>query len=132
MILEYKVNEIHVEPAWLKTLYDLIEELNCKCKTYIDETYNRTYKQFSRTRIIEVYGSDTMLSWLKLRMERYNHFIDALNERPEIQASMKEENEEQMEYAQDKSVSIYEALFDLQFTMYNLQFGCAVIPHGKL
>ena len=27
MILEYKVNEIHVEPAWLKTLYDLIEEL---------------------------------------------------------------------------------------------------------
>ena len=93
MILEYKVNEIHVEPAWLKTLYDLIEELNCKCKTYIDETYNRTYKQFSRTRIIEVYGSDTMLSWLKLRMERYNHFIDALNERPEIQASMREEDD---------------------------------------
>ncbi len=97
MILEYKVNEIHVEPAWLKTLYDLIEELNCKCKTYIDETYNRTYKQFSRTRIIEVYGSDTMLSWLKLRMERYNHFIDALNERPEIQASMKEEDDDENE-----------------------------------
>ena len=40
MILEYKVNEISVQAAWLKTLYDLVEELNCKCQTYIDETYN--------------------------------------------------------------------------------------------
>lgn len=94
MILEYKVNEIHVQPAWLKTLYDLIEELNCRCQTYIDESYNRTYKHFSRTRIIEVYGSDTMLSWLKLRMERYSHFIDSLNERPEIQTCLKEEDEQ--------------------------------------
>ena len=38
-----------------------------------------------------------MLSWLKLRMERYNHFIDALNERPEIQASMKEEDDDENE-----------------------------------
>lgn len=91
MILEYKVNEIHVQPAWLKTLYDLIEELNCRCQTYIDESYNRTYKHFSRTRIIEVYGSDTMLSWLKLRMERYSHFIDSFNERAEIKAIMKDE-----------------------------------------
>lgn len=77
MILEYKVNEIHVQAAWLKTLYDLIEELNCNCKTYIEESYNHTYKHFSRIRIIEVYGSDTMLSWLKLRMERYLHFISS-------------------------------------------------------
>ncbi len=93
MILEYKVNEIHVQPAWLQTLYELIDELNCKCQTYIDESYNRTYKHFSRTRIIQIYGSDTMLSWLKLRMERYLHFIDAFNERPEIQASLKDETE---------------------------------------
>ena len=94
MILEYKVNETNVQPAWLKTLYDLIEELNCKCQTYIDETYNRSAKNFSRTRIIEVYGSETMLSWLKLRMERYSHFIDCLNERAEIQANMKEDKSE--------------------------------------
>ena len=92
MILEYKVNEINVQPAWLKTLYDLIEELNCKCKTYIDETYNRSAKNFSRTRTIEVYGSDTMLAWLKLRMERYSHYIDFYYQRPEIQANMKNEN----------------------------------------
>lgn len=93
MILEYKVNEIHVQPAWLKTLYDLIDELNCRAQTYIDESYNRTYKHFSRTRIIQVYGSDTMLSWLKLRMERYAHFIDSFNERPEIQAHLKEDED---------------------------------------
>ena len=77
MILEYKVNETHVQAAWLKTLYELIEELNCKCKTYIEESYNPTYRHFSRMRIIEVFGSDTMLSWLKLRMERYLHFISS-------------------------------------------------------
>lgn len=86
MILEYKVNELDVQPAWLKTLYDLVEELNCKCQTYIDEAYNRSNRNFDRTRIIEVYGSDTMLSWLKLRMERYSHFISNFNEKPEIKA----------------------------------------------
>jgi len=75
MILEYRVNEMHVQAAWLKTLYELIEELNCKCKTYVEESYNQTYKNFARTRIIEVYGSDTMIGWLKLRMERYLHFV---------------------------------------------------------
>ncbi len=86
MILEYKVNEHQVEAAWLKTLYDLVEELNCKCQTYIDEAYNRNHKKFDRTRTIEVYGSNTMLSWLKLRMERYSHFISNFNEKPEIKA----------------------------------------------
>lgn len=89
MILEYSVNEAQVQPAWLKTLYDLVEELNCKCRTYIDESYNRSFKQFTRTRTIEVYGSDTMLSWLKLRMERYSHFINEFNDKAEIQANMK-------------------------------------------
>lgn len=94
MILEYSVNEAQVQPAWLKTLYDLVEELNCKCKTYIDESYNRSYKQFTRTRTIEVYGSETMLSWLKLRMERYAHFINAFNDQADIQTIMKEEKRE--------------------------------------
>lgn len=90
MILEYKVNETHVQAAWLKTLYDLVEELNCKCKTYIDESYNHTYKHFTRTRTIEIQGSDTMLSWLKLRMERYLHFISTFDETDIISTEMHE------------------------------------------
>lgn len=90
MILEYRVNEMNVQAAWLKTLYELVEELNCKCKTYIDESYNHAYKQFARTRVIEVYGSATMLGWLKLRMERYLHFISAYDKDPEILAQILE------------------------------------------
>lgn len=91
MILEYTVNDSSVQPAWLKTLYELVEELNCKCKTYMEESYNHSLKNFSRTRVIKVYGSETMLSWLKLRMERYIHFIESFNERPEISAILKDE-----------------------------------------
>ena len=91
MILEYKVNEMNVEAAWLKTLYDLVDELNCKCKTYVEESYNRTMKNFSRIRIIEIYGSTTMLNWFKLRMERYAHFITSFNDKPEISAAFKDE-----------------------------------------
>lgn len=85
MILQFKVNESTVQAAWLKTLYDLIEELNCRCNTYLDERFNKAYKNLERTRIIEIYGSDTMVSWLKLRMERYLHFVDTYNNKPEIQ-----------------------------------------------
>ncbi|MDD3012332.1 MAG: hypothetical protein PHC34_01345 [Candidatus Gastranaerophilales bacterium] len=84
MILEFKVDENIVEAAWLKTLYDLIEELNCRCNTYVEETYNKSYKSFVRTRVVEVFGSNTMVSWLKLRMERYNHFVDSFNSKPEV------------------------------------------------
>jgi len=90
MILEYKVNDSHVQAAWLKTLYDLVEELNCKCQTYIDESYNRRNKNFDRTRTIKIYGSDTMLSWFKLRMERYSHFIFNFNEQPDIKTDFLE------------------------------------------
>lgn len=79
MILEYRVNEMELKTAWLKTLYDLIEELNCTCKTHIDESYNKVFQSFGRTRVIEVYGNETMLSWLQLRMERYMHFISTHN-----------------------------------------------------
>ena len=93
MILEYRVNETKVQAAWLKTLYELVEELNCKCKTYIDESYNQTFKLFARTRIIEVYGSETMLGWLKLRMERYLHFISSHGELDGISSEMHETSE---------------------------------------
>lgn len=70
MILEYKVNELNVQPSWLKTFYSLVEELDCKCKTYVEEAYNPTQKQLARTRIIEVSGADSMLVGLKFRIER--------------------------------------------------------------
>ncbi|EKE02765.1 MAG: hypothetical protein ACD_20C00337G0036 [uncultured bacterium] len=84
MILEFKVDENVVQAAWLRTLYDLVEELNCRCNTYLEETYNKAYSNFIRTRIVEVYGSATMVSWLKLRMERYNHLVDSYNDVPQM------------------------------------------------
>ena len=84
MILQFKVNESTVQAAWLKTLYELIDELNCKCKTYLADNLSKSSKYLERTRIIEVYGSDTMVGWLKLRMERYLHFVDSYNNKPEI------------------------------------------------
>ena len=75
MILEYRVNEMELKAAWLKTLYDLVDELNCTCKSHVDESYNRTFHNFGRTRVIEVSGDTSMLSWLQVRMERYMHFI---------------------------------------------------------
>lgn len=83
MIIEFRVNESSTEAAWLKTLYEMVEELNCKCNTYLEETHNKSFKNYMRTRIIEVFGSDTMVGWLKLRMERYNYFINAHN-KPEV------------------------------------------------
>ena len=90
MILEYKVNDLQVQAAWLKTLYDLVEELNCKCQTYIDESYNRSNKNFDRMRTIKIYGSDTMLGWLKLRTERSSHSIFNFNEQPDIKSGFVE------------------------------------------
>lgn len=91
MILEYKVNETDVQAAWLKTLYDLVDELNCKCQTFIDEAYNRRNKNFDRMRTIKIYGSDTMLVWFKLRMERYSHFIFNFNEQPDIKSDYEQD-----------------------------------------
>jgi len=84
MILQFQIDERTVQAAWLKTLYDLIEELNCRCNTYLEESRVSPYKPFSRKRIVEVYGSNTMVSWLKLRMERYAHQQEELNSKPEI------------------------------------------------
>lgn len=97
MFLELKINEKLATPAWLKTLYDMVEELNCTCNTHMEETFNRSFKHYTRTRIIEIYGSDTMISWLKLRMERYDHMVDTLNNKPEVQqiSSKIKENDDQ-------------------------------------
>ena len=84
MILKFQIDESTVQAAWLKTLYDLIEELNCKCNTYLEESKLSSYKPFSRKRIVEIYGSNTMVSWLKLRMERYTHQQETLNSKPEM------------------------------------------------
>ena len=79
MILEYKIDELNVQSAWLKTLYDLVDELNCKCQTFFEESYNPKMKCFGSVRIVKIVGSNSMLGWLNLRMERYTHFIDSLN-----------------------------------------------------
>ncbi len=79
MILEYKIDEMNVQSAWLKTLYDLVDELNCKCQTFFEEKYNPDMKCFAPTRTVKISGSTSMLGWLKLRMERYTHFVESLN-----------------------------------------------------
>ena len=94
MILEFKVDELSVQSAWLKTLYDLIDELNCKCQTFMEEKYNTNRNCFVPVRVVKIVGSDSMLSWLKLRMERYNHFIDSLNSQTVFSTTFLEESEE--------------------------------------
>lgn len=93
MILEFKVDELSVQGAWLRTLYDLIEELNCKCQTFMEEKYNTSRNCFAPVRVVKVVGSNSMLSWLKLRMERYNHFVDSLNSQEIFSTSFIEEDE---------------------------------------
>ena len=93
MILEFKVDELSVQGAWLKTLYDLIEELNCKCQTFMEEKYNTTRNCFGPIRVVKISGSETMLGWLKLRMERYNYFIDSLSSQVDISSSFIDDEE---------------------------------------
>ena len=44
-------------------------------------------KNNNRVRTVKIYGSDTMLGWFKLRMERYSHFIFNFNEQPDIKST---------------------------------------------
>ncbi|MBE7706295.1 MAG: hypothetical protein E7Z91_03510 [Cyanobacteria bacterium SIG30] len=94
MILEYKVDELSVHSAWLQTLYELVEELNCKCQTFFEEGYSSEHKRFSQTRTIKIRGEGTMLNWLKLRMERYSHFVNTLNARADAISSYLNEDDE--------------------------------------
>ena len=91
MILEYQVNETNVQPDWLKTLYELVDDVNCKSKTYVDESFDKTHGHFSRTRTIEICGSETMVSSIKSRMERYLHFISYNNKSNEISTTIHED-----------------------------------------
>lgn len=93
MILEFKVDELSVQGAWLRTLYDLIEELNCKCQTFMEEKYNTNRNCFAPIRVVKISGSDLMLGWLKLRMERYNHFVDSLNSQDTFSASFLDDSD---------------------------------------
>jgi homospermidine synthase len=79
MIVEFRLDETRVQPAYLKTLYDLIEEVNCRCNTYLEETYKKDRRKYCKTRVVEVCGSPTMVSWLILRMQRYSHYVNNLD-----------------------------------------------------
>lgn len=94
MILEFKVDELSVQGAWLRTLYDLIDELNCKSQTFMEEKYNTNRNCFAPVRVVKVIGSTSMLGWLKLRMERYNHFIDSLNSQDVFCATFLDDEDE--------------------------------------
>lgn len=94
MILEIKVDELSVQGAWLRTLYDLIDELNCKCQTFMEEKYNTSRNCFAPVRVVKIIGPTTMLGWLKLRIERYNHFIDSLNSQNDFSATFLNEDDE--------------------------------------
>lgn len=93
-ILEFRIDETSVQSAWLKTLYDLADELNCRCQTFFEEKYSAARKCFAQTRIVKIMGTSSMLGWLKLRMERYDHFINSLNEYAEFYSSSLDNRDE--------------------------------------
>ena len=91
MYLEYRIDNDELQDAWLQTLLGMIEELNCRYQMFFEEGYSSKKKCFTQTRIIKVTGPDAVLGWLKLRMERYNHFISMLNNYAEFYISKTEE-----------------------------------------
>lgn len=91
MYLEYRVDNDELQDAWLQTLLNMIDELSCKYQMFFEEGYSTKKKCFTQTRIIKVTGPDAVLGWLKLRMERYNHFISMLNNYAEFYISKTEE-----------------------------------------
>lgn len=93
-VLEFRIDEANVQSAWLKTLYDLADELNCKCQTFFEEKYSAARKCFAQTRVVKIIGANAMLDWLKLRMERYDHFVNSLNAYAEFYSSSINKDEE--------------------------------------
>ena len=87
-----KVSIINIDTYILHFIFK-IDELNCKCQTFMEEKYNTTRNCFAPVRVVKIFGSNSMLSWLKLRMERYNHFIDSLNSQDVFSASFLDEEE---------------------------------------
>lgn len=87
MQLEYRIDNDELKEAWLETLLGLIDELNCKYQMSFEEGYSSKKKCFVQTRIIKITGASAMLGWLKLRMERYSHFVSVLNNYAELYIS---------------------------------------------
>ena len=76
----FRITEDTLEPAYLKTLYDLIEECNCKHNTELKDEYDKDWRKNIKVRFINVYGSATMVGWLLIRMQRYAYKIKELND----------------------------------------------------
>ncbi len=87
MYLEYRIENDELQDAWLETLLNMIDELSCRYQMFFEEGYSSKKKCFTQTRIIKVSGPDAVLGWLKLRMERYSHFINMLNNYAEFYIS---------------------------------------------
>lgn len=91
MVIEIKCDCHTTPPAYLLTLYEIIEELNLYTQCEIREIYNPDKRRYSNTRVVEIYGSDTMVSWLILRMQRYLHQVESLNAGKSVIGSILEE-----------------------------------------
>jgi len=87
MYLEYRIDNDELQDAWLQTLLNMVDELSCRYQMFFEEGYSSKKKCFTQTRIIKVSGPDAVLGWLKLRMERYTHFISVLNNYAELYIS---------------------------------------------
>ena len=87
MYLEYRIENDEMQDAWFETLLGLIDELNCRYQIFFEEGYSSKKKCFTQTRVIKITGASAMLGWLKLRMERYSHFIQMLNNYAELYIS---------------------------------------------
>ena len=79
MIVEFRLGNDDSNQAFLKTIYDAVEELNCKCTTYLEERYNKKKHKYEKLKVVKVYGSDTMVGYLQFRIERYHHFVKKLS-----------------------------------------------------
>lgn len=93
MYLEYRIENDELEDAWFETLMGLVDELNCKYQMFFEEGYSSKKKCFTQTRVIKITGANEMLGWLKLRMERYIHFIKTLNNYAELYVSKIDEDD---------------------------------------
>jgi len=93
VIVQFQLDEKLVKPAYLKTLYDLIEELNCRSETWLEESYSQERRKYCKNRVVQVSGSNTMVSWLLLRMQRYKHLVDKFSDGNSIVCCYEEDDD---------------------------------------
>lgn len=94
MYLEYRIENDELQDAWFETLLGLIDELNCRYQMTFEEGYSSKKKCFTQTRVIKITGANAMLGWLKLRMERYSHIIQMLNNYAELYITKIEDDDD--------------------------------------